>query len=116
MKREIIYIAGPITAPTKAQERKNVLAAIEIGIEILKLGHYPFIPHLNWFMVPMMEKAGLKMGWRDFMDWDEPFRAFCDSLYFIRISRGVYAELVRTMGEGKRIYSSLSEIEPYTEG
>lgn len=115
MKREIIYIAGPITAPTKAQERKNVLAAIEIGIEILKLGHYPFIPHLNWFMVPMMEKAGLKMGWQDFMDWDEPFRAFCDSLYFIRPSRGADEELERTIGEGKRIYYSLAEIEPYHE-
>jgi hypothetical protein len=115
MKREIIYVAGPITALTKAQERENVIEAIKIGIEILKLGHYPFIPHLNWFMVPFMESAGLRMGWQDFMDWDEPCREFCDSLYFIRPSRGADKELERTIGEGKRIYYSLDEIKPYHE-
>lgn len=41
-----VYIAGPYT---KGDIALNIRHAIEAGDEVLKLGHTPYIPHLNHF-------------------------------------------------------------------
>jgi hypothetical protein len=42
-----IYVAGPYT---KGDVAVNVRTAVRAGIEIIKAGHAPFVPHLCHFM------------------------------------------------------------------
>lgn len=49
MKRLLFYIAGPISAPTKAQEHENVRMAERAMYAIIKAGHHAICPHLDWF-------------------------------------------------------------------
>jgi hypothetical protein len=50
-----IYIAGPYTKPDPVVNTRNAILA---GEEIIKLGHIPFVPHLNhlWHMVSPHEE------------------------------------------------------------
>lgn len=48
----IVYIAGPMR---KGLWEDNTRAAINAAIEVLKMGHSPFIPHL-YTMVALMDK------------------------------------------------------------
>ena len=41
-----IYISGPYTLGDQAANVRNAVLA---GIEVMKLGHFPFIPHLSHF-------------------------------------------------------------------
>ncbi len=46
----IIFISGPYAKPDPVVNTRNAILA---GEEVLKLGHIPFIPHLNhlWHLV-----------------------------------------------------------------
>lgn len=51
MKRKLrIYIAGPYTKPDPCENTNRTIQAAE---EVVKLGHIPWIPHLNllWHIV-----------------------------------------------------------------
>ena len=47
---QTIYVAGPYTATTPKGVEDNVTLAIDTGIELMKLGWYPFIPHLTHYI------------------------------------------------------------------
>src|SRR5690349_24552065 len=42
-----VYIAGPYTEGDVAVNVRNAMTA---GIEVLKAGHFPFVPHLSHFL------------------------------------------------------------------
>jgi hypothetical protein len=113
MKRELIYVAGPYSSTVPEMVEVNVSIAIRIGLEILKKGHIPFIPHLNHLADIYAQEHGIPMSYNDFMAWDEPFRQMCDSLYYIDSSPGTDIEMIKSWNEGKRIYYSMDEIKPY---
>ena len=41
---KMIYVAGPLRAPTPEARMANIQAAIRVGIAVYEAGHYPFIP------------------------------------------------------------------------
>lgn len=41
----LIYVAGPYTASTRAEVAQNIAAAINVGLEVARLGGYPLVPH-----------------------------------------------------------------------
>lgn len=114
MKKEMIYIAGPYSSPDPQIVEENVKKAIGIGLAIFKKGHIPFIPHLNYLADIYAKEQGIPMTYDDFMNWDDPFRAMCDSLYYIDMSYGTDIEREKSWDEGKRIYYSLDEIQTFT--
>lgn len=43
----LIYIAGPLGAPTPLGVRRNIEAARDLGLKVAEAGAYPVIPHTN---------------------------------------------------------------------
>ena len=41
----LIYVAGPYTASTRAEVAQNIAAAVNVGLEVARLGGYPLVPH-----------------------------------------------------------------------
>jgi hypothetical protein len=67
-----VYIAGPYT---KGDVAVNVRNAIAAGVELLKAGHAPFIPHLSHF-IHMHEP----MPYGVWIEVDNAFLPHCDAL------------------------------------
>lgn len=44
---KLIYVAGPFSAKTRAGVEINIARAVDLGLEVAKLGACPWIPHAN---------------------------------------------------------------------
>jgi hypothetical protein len=47
MSVPLIYIAGPLGAPTPLGVRRNIERARDLGLKVAERGAYPVIPHTN---------------------------------------------------------------------
>lgn len=43
----LVYVAGPFSAPTREGVEANIRRAVDLGVEVAKLGAFPVIPHAN---------------------------------------------------------------------
>jgi hypothetical protein len=86
---------------------KNVQVAIRAAIEILKLGHSPFCPHLSHYIhleteTPFTPEVYYKL--------DLDFLAECNALLFLGSSPGADAELEEARRRRLQIFYSIDEI------
>lgn len=42
-----VYVAGPFSAPDRAGVERNIARAVDMGVEVARLGAYPVVPHAN---------------------------------------------------------------------
>ncbi len=105
-----IYIAGPYTAGLQAEVEKNVAAAIDAGIQLLKLGHVPFIPHLTHYVEARAGEIGQEISWEEYIQWDLAWLKACDALLYLGSSKGADLELKAAVEQGMRIFKSVDEI------
>ena len=92
-RQMLIYIAGPLSAPTEEQRLANVYRAIDAGLAVYRKGHIPFIPHLShWVAI------------------DDAWLRECDALLYLGSSRGADIELQRAIDLGLDIYFTLEAI------
>ncbi len=100
----LIYIAAPYTLGDVAE---NVRFACEIGDEILKKGHIPFVPHLTHFWHFLSPKP-----WEEWLRIDNAILDECDAL--LRVgggeSKGADLEVQRAKDLGIPVYYSLKDI------
>ena len=59
-----IYVAGPYSGASASEVERNVRTAIAAGVEIIRRGHYPYIPHLTHY-VDLVKDTVLKLKWED---------------------------------------------------
>ena len=98
-----VYVAGPISADTHTKIALNVFQACWIAKGIILKGHFPFIPHLLWFL-------GLERSWEWWMEFDDIWLRQCEALFYIGPSRGADIELARAKERGLKIFYSLDEL------
>ena len=110
-----IYVAGPYTpAGTDMHDaarlaEKNVTAAVRAGIEVIKRGHYPYIPHLSHFIHLRMsddESQGNTYWYPFTMAW----LSRCDALLYIAPSKGADAELKWAKENGLKVFLRVEDI------
>ena len=105
-----VYVAGPLTSDIAGTRLKNCQRAINAGVQIMKKGHTPFVPHLmdwfDWFA----KRAGIEFAWQDYIDWCLVWLAQCEALLFLGPSPGADIELAEAEKLGLKIYRSISEI------
>ena len=108
-----IYVAGPYT-PDRCTlhdaarvAHKNTLRAVRIGIDIMKKGHVPFIPHLTHF-IHLETDDPLPSSF--YKRYDKAWLRYCDALFFIGPSKGANEEKTWAKQHGLRIFQTLSEI------
>ena len=105
-----IYIAGPYSAETETQISQNVTKALDVGLDLWKKGHYPYIPHLTHFVDLRAREKGTPMKWEDYIEWDKVWLEFCDALLFLGNSKGANRELEYAKKLGKTIYYNIDDI------
>jgi len=106
-----IYVAGPYRAPHYKGVWNNVQKAIEVGVELAKKGHHPYIPHTNyfWIMHPSFDFTPEEEF--DFcMKQDFEWLKVCDALFFIGPSEGANMELEMAKKMGMKIFTSLEQV------
>ena len=99
----LIYISGPFTL---GDQIVNVRNACLVGDEILKLGHWPVVPHLTAFWHAITPKS-----WQEWLDIDLAILNKCDAL--LRLpgeSKGADAEVRKAQELGLKVYFDLSEV------
>lgn len=110
----IIYVAGKYNAPTDGERLRNTNKAIDVGIEIINMGHYAHIPHLTHWIEKRMDYNGEPP--RENAYWyvfDNKIMPKMEG--FIKISKdgeskGADAEEALAKKLGLRIFESLEEI------
>jgi len=109
-----IYVAGPLSSPTKRGLLENVRNASLAGRELFLKGHYPFIPHTmnhDWFGDPhplFHDYASIVEDF-DCLGW----LSICDAVLFLpgwKKSKGSRMERRYAKKTGKKIYFKLSQI------
>lgn len=105
-----IYIAGPYTAPSRKDRFENVNRAIDAGIELLRMGHVPFIPHLTHFVDERAMEKTIRITWEDYIAWDIEWLKECDALLFLGHSKGATLERDTAIKLNKKIFYSIESI------
>jgi hypothetical protein len=109
-----IYVAGPYSADTEEQRRKNTENAIHAGLALFEKGHYPFIPHTTHYVEEYAsETDDFDMTYEDYLDWDEAFLLDCDALLHLASSPG--ADRERRLAEklGMEIYNQIEDVPEF---
>ena len=52
---KIIYVAGRFSAPTREGVEANILAAVDVALDVARIGGFPLTPHANTAH-PLFEK------------------------------------------------------------
>jgi hypothetical protein len=115
MKRERIYVAGPYTSRKHDEHSScvvetqwNVNKAMEIGNELLRKGHFIYVPHYTHYLhiarngnLPISAWYGL----------DNTFiECWATALFYIAPSPGADAELALAKKLGRRIFLKLEDV------
>lgn len=106
----LVYVGGPYRAETEFGVLKNIERARDLGVEVLKLGAYPFVPHSNSAflggVVPdeVFLAAGLAMLER------------CDAVVLVdpwHGSQGTIAEINHAHDCGIPVFETLAMLEEW---
>jgi len=106
-----IFVSGPYSGNAEEIE-KNVSVANEAGKELLRKGHFPFVPHT--MMEGWQDSEGI--SWEDVVDADLAWIEKCDGFLFLGASPGSNLERKRAKRRGLRIFNSVEEIPLADEG
>ena len=116
-----IYVAGKY-APHTLEDCNNDLHAvsrivnnntkdaIRCGIELIRLGHIPYIPHLSHFIFLELKENEPDLPREFWYKFDYEFLEHCDALFLLSHSRGADKELQWAKEHGLQIFYSLSEV------
>ena len=98
-----IYIAAPYTENPAHWTR----LVEELGIELLKKGHIPFMPHKHCF--GWEKRADIK--YEDFMRLGFAWLDACDAILYMKWSPGADRELKRALKLGLEVFYNIKEIK-----
>lgn len=104
-----IYIAGPYDASTREQVKKNIERIEMVGIELVKLGHIPFMPH------KLLAHWDVKTDFHReiFLKIDLEWLKLCDALFFVAESPGANKEREVAEMLHMPIFYSLDEVKAF---
>ena len=109
-----IYVAGPYTAKSFEEVEQNVQDAIDVGIEIIKLGHCPYIPHLTHFVELRAKEKGIRITYDEYLKIDFEWLSTCDGLLFLGLSPGTIKERTICKDLNLNVYYDIEEIKEET--
>ncbi len=104
----VIGIAGPYSAPTEEQRKKNSDVLNSIAARVLEKGHVPLIG-IN-AAIPVVEKATVADTYKAIMDISMAVIDRCEALLIIGESPGANREKEFILSKGLPVYYSLDEI------
>jgi len=111
-----IYVAHRYNGGT-LETLANIGRAVDVGVEIAKKGHYPFVPHLDC-QIAIQSKGCLPLNY--YYNSSMAFLQVCDALFIVDTndvdtSKGVKAEFDWAVSHGFKIYYDIAKL-PTVEG
>lgn len=107
-----IYIAGPLTAPNREQ---NVEIGMTAYLQLLRKGHYPFLPHFDYYADNLAKRIGRPVTYEQWMELDFAWIPKCDAM--LRLP-GASSGADREVAEADRlnipVYTDISQIPNIT--
>ena len=108
MKR--IYVAGAISNPILEKGLTNIRKGIIKGVELLKLGYAPYIPHLDYqFNLMQDDHIDVELYYRYDLEW----LSVCEAVLVVEgweESKGVKAELEFAKKHNIPIYYNVKDL------
>ncbi|MES2681717.1 MAG: DUF4406 domain-containing protein [Bacteroidota bacterium] len=104
----IIAIAGPYSAETEAQRKKNLDALNRFAARLLEMGHIPLIG-IN-AALPVIEKSKVRDVYKATMNISMAVVNACDALLLIAESPGANKERDLVLSKGLPVFYSLEEV------
>ena len=123
-----IYIAGPILGEYKDRKHEdvpyalhevtrimnlNVQKAIQAAIQVMKFGHFPFLPHLNYYLHINSDTEFPRDYW---LQSDNTWPDFCDALLYLAPCNGADKEWRGQEERPDYLQSHLRSAEPLHAG
>ena len=106
-----IYIAGAISSPVLEEGLKNLQQGIKAGAEVLKMGLYPYVPHLDYqFNLVQEDHIPVDIYYKYDLAWLE----VCDCMLVLpgyEKSKGVAAEIDFAKKNKIPIFYSMDDIK-----
>lgn len=103
--RQKVYVSGPLSS--SGNRLDNVQRAIDAGVELIKLGYAPLVPHLTHYMDPTDS-----LGHDPWIEVDIPWVSCADAV--LRLpgdSTGADAECYTAKQCGIPIYYSIADLD-----
>ncbi len=108
-----IYVSGAYSADAEEIVLDNVHKAIDVGIELFKMGHIPFIPHLtHWVEKRAIRTAQGSIPYEKWLEYDSMWLDMCDAIFVIGRSSGADQEILHAVERKMWVYTSLIQV-PY---
>jgi hypothetical protein len=104
----IIAVAGPYSAETEEQRKKNLDIMNRVAAQLLEMGHIPLIG-MN-AALPVIEKSKVTDVYRATMDISLALVNACDAMLLIAESPGANKERDLILAKGHPVYYSITEI------
>lgn len=105
-----IFISGPYSAENEQQRAENAVQAVDCGIELIRKGHFPFVPHLMHWLDKRAVELGVEFSWQDFMHYDGHWLKQCDAILYLGSSKGADIEFAAARDLGLEVYYSTEEV------
>jgi hypothetical protein len=104
----IIGVAGPYSAPSAVERRKNSDRLTKAAARLLEMGHIPFVG-VN-AAVDIVEQSSVSDAAESMMQISLALMDACDALLFLGESPGANRERELFVSKGLPVYYSISEI------
>lgn len=109
-KRPFVFVAGPYTALTEEEVKRNIQKAIDIGRILFEKGYYPIVPHLlirEYYNTE--DKHGI-FGYESMMLYTQSLISKCDIFLIIDHSPGADREWKFAEGLDMNIYFDVNQL------
>lgn len=108
-KMRLIYVAGRFTGMDRACVERNIAAAVEVGIEVCKVGAFPVIPHAN----TGDERFESLHPYTFWIDGTLELLRRCDGIIMVpgwEASKGACGELAEAQRLGLAVFMTVEEL------
>lgn len=105
-----IYVAGPLGATTGLGKLSNIYTAMAAGLELIKRGHHPLVPHLSVHLDELATLRKEPVPYERWMALDFAWLSRADAILYLAPSPGADRELAFAREERKIVFQSLDEV------
>ena len=112
--KPFVFVTGPYSAGTEAEERANIQTAIDVGKTVFEKGYYPIVPHLLVREYYVHGDPGL-FGYEQLMRFTLSIVPKCDFFLLYEHSPGADREWKLAEQLGKQVYFSVDDLPDLTK-
>jgi len=104
----LIMVAGPYSAPTEAERKRNLVKINTAAVKVVEKGHIPVVG-VN-AALPIVEMGNFNNEYDVIMRISVALAEKCDAILCLGTSKGVEMEKQAFVKKGLPVYEDLSEI------